>query len=439
MSQIEIYCKAPNLAEAETMIDRQNTRFPAQGREWNELKQELECLRQGDMKWTDLRNLKASYNAGEALHEASWAAYTMFSGDNYLYGNLLYPSLNKMAEDITKMALEMLQAPDDGFATVTTGGTESITLAMRAAREHRLAKGPVNGQPEIIAPFSAHASLNKAANLLGAKVIRVPVVNFRSDVAAMEAAISENTIALFGSAPCYPFGCIDSISELSSIAENNGLWMHVDACVGGFFLPWARRIGREIPEFDFALPGVLSMSADLHKYGYTARGASLVLLRSEALAKEFQTLKFDEWPMGTFDALTVAGSRPGGAVASAWTVMNSLGTEGYEDLVRKICAARDLMIDKISTIPGLKVAGEPEAGVMGIVGENETDMAAVRGELSARGWRTGPLVQPQGFNILLNQYHDQIIDEFTDTLRDIVETVGSAGAMAEYETESYGG
>lgn len=421
------------------MSELQNTRFPKTGRAWSELKQEIEVMREGDMEWTDLHNLKASYNAGDEIHAASWDAYTMYRGDNYLYGNLLYPSLNKMADDVTSMALEMLQAPEDGFGTVTTGGTESITLAMRAARTHRLATGPINGQPEIIAPFSAHASLNKAANLMGTKVIRVPVVDFRSDVAAMKAAINENTIAIFGSAPCYPFGCIDSISELAAIALEKDIWMHVDACVGGFFLPWARRIGREIPEFDFAVPGVKSISADLHKYGYTARGASLVLLRSEALAKEFQTIKFNEWPMGTFNAFTVAGSRPGGAIASAWTVINSLGTEGYENLVRKICANRDTIIAKISEIPGLKVTGEPEAGVMGVVGEGDTDMEAVRGELSARGWRTGPLLQPQGFNILLNQYHDQIIDDFIGTLRDIFDQLKAPGAEAEYETEAYGG
>lgn len=417
---------------------KQNTRFPIHGRDWQDLRQEIEALREDDMEWTDLRNLKASYNAGDELHEASWAAYTMFRGDNYLYGNLLYPSLSKMADDVASMALEMLQAPDDGFATVTTGGTESITLAMRAAREHRLAKGPIDGQPEIIAPFSAHASLNKAANLMGTRVIRVPVVEFRSDVAAMEAAIGDNTIAIFGSAPCYPFGCIDSISELAAVADKNGLWMHVDACVGGFFLPWARRIGRKIPDFDFDVPGVLSMSADLHKYGYTARGTSLVLMRDKSLA-EFQTLEFDEWPMGAFNALTVAGSRPGGAVASAWTVLNTLGTEGYETLVRKICTHRDVMIERISAIPGLQVAGEPEAGVMGVVGEGGTDMEAVRGELSVRGWRTGPLLKPQGFNILLNQYHDQIIGEFVETLHEIIGALNSDGVGAPYEAESYGG
>lgn len=415
-----------------------NNRFPMKGRPWSELKGEIEDARSGDMEWTDLHNLKASYNAGDDVHEASWAAYTMYGGDNYLYGNLLYPSLNRMADDVSQMALEMLQAPPDGIATVTTGGTESITLAMRAAREHRLKKGPLNGVPEIVAPYSAHASLNKAANLMGAKVIRVPVIDFRADPAAMEAAIGENTIAVFGSAPCYPYGCVDPITALAEIAVRHDLWMHVDACVGGFFLPWARRIGRDVPDFDFKVPGVMSMSADLHKYGYTARGASLVLMRNEALA-EFQTLAFDEWPMGVFNALTIAGSRPGGAVASAWTVMNSLGVEGYENLVRKICANRDQMIDKIEAIPGFAICGAPEAGVIGVVGEGETDMETVRGELSARGWRTGPLVQPQGFNMLLNQYHDQIIDEFTRTLRDIVEAQNTGNLADEYETESYGG
>jgi len=415
-----------------------NSKFPAKGRPWSELREHIEEMRSLDTAWTEPTNFKASYNAGPDIHEASWNAYTMYRGDNYLYANLLYPSLNHMADEIVGMALEMLSAPPEGFGTITSGGTESITLAVKSARDWACEHRSIPGTPEIVAPFSAHASLNKAANLTGLRVIRVPVQDFRADVSAMEAAVTENTIMIFGSAPSYPFGCVDPISELSEIAQRHNTWMHVDACVGGFFLPFARDVGQQIPDFDFRVPQVKSISADLHKYGYTARGASLLLLRDESLL-EYQTLKFDEWPMGPFNASTVTGSRPGGAVASAWTVMNALGAEGYRELVQTIIDIRDKLIDRLNDIPGVHVCGQPEAGVIGVVGDDGTDMAAVRGLLAERGWRTGSLFEPQGFNILLNKYHGEILNDFTGTLQEVLQLVREGDHSVDQGEDSYGG
>lgn len=412
-------------------------KFPTEGRPWSKLVEEIQKLRSNDMAWTDLRNLKASYNAGEGVHDASWEAYTMYQGDNYLYGSLLYPSLNKMADDIVAMALEMFAAPEEGLGTVTTGGTESILLAVKAARDWAAANRSVPGVPEIIAPKSAHASLNKGSNITGIRVVRVPVKDFRADTAAIEKAVNENTIMVYGSAPCYPFGCVDPIDEMSRIALKHNLWLHVDACVGGFFLPFARHLGERIPDFDFQVPGVKSISADLHKYGYTARGASLLLLRDKGLA-EYQMLKFDDWPMGPFNAMTVSGSRPGGAVVSAWAVMNYLGIHGYVERVGRIIEIRRQLISRLKAISGIRICGEPEAGVVGVVGEGGTDMNTVRQILMDRGWRTGPLFDPQGFNVLLNWSHGEILDDFTKTLREIVEHINQGRYQTKGKDETYG-
>ena len=372
------------------------------------------------MAWTDLHNLKASFNAGQDVHEASWRAYTIYQGDNYIYNDLLFPSLNTMTDDVITMGLELFSAPEGGSGTVMTGGTESILLAVKAARDWAQANRPVPGVPEIIVPWSAHASLNKAGDLMGIHVVRVPVRDFRADPPAMERAVNENTIMICGSAPSNTYGCVDTIGKLSSIALENNLWLHVDACHGGFFLPFARHLGEDIPDFDFQVPGVKSLSADFHKYGYTARGASLLLLRDKGLV-EYQMFSFDDWPMGASNTMTVAGSRPGGVVVSAWSVMNHLGFEGYVERVGRIIEIRRELIARIESIPGIRVCGEPETGVVAIVGDGDIDMDTLRQNMMERGWRFAPTYKPQGFTITLNWHHGEILDEFTGMLRELVE------------------
>lgn len=393
-----------------------NRRFARKGRSRSDLREELNRRRAGDLDWNDLRNLKASYNAGEDVANVAWEAYSLFQGDNLLYGNLLYPSLPTMAEEVVAMGLELLNAPEGASGTITSGGTESIVLAVKTARDWARAERPVRGPGEIVVTRTCHAAFNKAAEMLGLRVVRVPTDSgFRADPATMTAAITENTIMIVGSAPAYPIGSVDPIAELAEVAREHRLWLHVDACVGGFFLPFAQDLGEPVPAFDFSVPGVTSISADLHKYGYTSRGASLLLLCDAALSR-FQHFSFSDWPSGEFTTMTVAGSRPGGAVASAWAVMNYLGYEGYCERVETILQVRRRLVAEIGKLDGVHVLGCPMAGIVGIGGNGTFAMAALRDAMAAEGWQFGPLVDPPGLNLLLNFRHGAIIDDFVADL-----------------------
>jgi len=417
-----------------------NRVFTVKGQPWAELAHDMWQRRQAgkDIEWHNPHNLKACYFAGDDVTQVSMNAYQMFYGDNLLYAGTLFPSVREMADDVIAMGLEMLNAPDGAGGTITSGGTESILLAIRAALNWARATRPVPGTPEIVAPFSIHPAFNKAASLMGLKVIRTPLVNYRGDVEAVSAAITENTIMIAGSAHAYPLGHVDPITAYSELAQKHNLWLHVDACVGGFFLPFVSDLGHEVPPFDFVVPGVRSISADLHKYGYTARGASLVLLREEQL-KQYHAFNFSEWPTGTFNTPTVTGSRPTGAVASAWAVMKYLGRGGYRDRVEKTLAAKEKMVEAVTSVEGVHLCGNPEGGLISFHGDEDLDMMAVRDGLTARGWHTGAVVAPPGFQMLLNYRSATIVEEFTADLTGVVSKVRTGQLSATGTDLAYGG
>ncbi|WP_422368711.1 pyridoxal phosphate-dependent decarboxylase family protein [Pelagibius sp.] len=415
-----------------------NRKFARTGRSWTALRKDLHRRRTGDLDWNDLRNLKASYNAGEDVADVAWQAYSLFQGDNLLYGNLLYPSLPAMAEEVVGMALELFDAPEGACGTVTSGGTESIILAVKTARDWAQSERPVPGRGEIIVGRTCHAAFNKAAEMLGLHVVRVATdAGFRADPVAVSDAITENTIMIVGSAPAYPIGCLDPIGALAALAREHRLWLHVDACVGGFFLPFARDLGERVPDFDFSLADVTSMSADLHKYGYTSRGASLLLLRDQELSR-FQRFSFNDWPSGEFITMTIAGSRPGGAVASAWAVMNYLGHKGYCERVEEILDIRRRLAAMIDALDGIHILGSPVAGIVGLGGDGSFDMAALRDTMAAKGWQFGPLVDPPGINLLLNFRHGAIIDAFAADLAATLEEAKAGTLERSSEPARYG-
>ena len=415
-----------------------NRKFVRAGRPWSELREEIGRLRTDDLSWRDPRNLKASYDAGEDVAAVAWDAYTLFQGDNLLYGNQLYPSLPKMADEVVEKALELLNAPDGAGGTITSGGTESIILAVKAVRDRAAALRPVADVPEIVVAQTCHAAFNKAADMLGMRVVRVPTgVDFLADAEAMAAAVTDNSIMIVGSATSYPMGCLDPIEHLAGLARERGLWLHVDACLGGFVLPFARDLGEPVPAFDFSVDGVMSMSIDLHKYGYTSRGASLLLIRDGDLER-FQEFEFADWPTGRFITKTIAGSRPGGAVASAWAVMNYLGYDGYLERVRGIIEVKQRLMAEIDRIDSLRVLGRPLGGIIGIGGDEDLNMAAVRDAMAGRGWQFGALFDPPGMNLLLNFRHGSIVDRFIGDLEDLVERARAGTLKPSAKSAAYG-
>lgn len=398
--------------------------LPPQGQDWPALKQALLDAKARDYSWKRGRLAVFFYYLDEALERLQQEAYMTFWTENNL-GQRAFPSLAKLEGEVTEMALSLMHTPEGAAGTFTSGGSESIFLAMLAARERA---GKTN--PNIVIPDTAHLTFDRAAWYLGIEVRRVAVDRERrSDVMAMAAAVDYDTIALVGSAPNYPFGGIDRIEALGALAQAQDLWLHVDACVGGFLNPFLTKLGADLPAWDFSVPGVTSISADIHKHGMAPKGASLLLVRDAAL-KQHHRFESSAWARGTYAAYTAQGTRPGGAVAAAWAVMMHLGEEGYLDCARRIMAARATIAAGVAAMPGLEVL----PGNHAIIVYRSTDKALAIGRIAtamdARGWLVSRQAEPDGIHLHLNPLHVEVAEEYLTDLRLAVEEA-RAGATPE--------
>jgi glutamate/tyrosine decarboxylase-like PLP-dependent enzyme len=369
------------------------------------------------------------FHAGEDVLRVAKEAYALYQSENAL-GPLAFPSLQQMEQEVVGIGLGLLHAPPEARGSMTSGGTESILLAVKACRDEARARAVDTSGAEIVAPRSVHPAFDKAALYLGLRVVRVPVAaDLRADVAAMADAVGPRTLMLVGSAPCFPYGVIDPIAELSTLALERGVWLHVDACVGGYFAPFARMNGVPVPDFDFALPGVRSMSADLHKYGYAAKGASTVFHRSEAQWRH-QVFAFDDWPAGGMTTPTMAGTRPGGAIASAWAVLHYLGVAGYREKARLVCETRAKLMSAIAALDGLRTYGDPQLGLF-TYGSDRVDPFALWGRMAKRGWFTGLTTEPRAVHLMLSPAHAAVADEYLADLAGALAEVAASGERSD--------
>jgi glutamate/tyrosine decarboxylase-like PLP-dependent enzyme len=345
---------------------------------------ELRAAMRDDGRWDQGRTFYLVYGVDEDHLAMLQEAYSLYIATNGLGAGGMFPSLAKLEGDIIAIAGELLGNPS-AAGNITSGGSESILMGMRAARERARAERPEVTGPELIIPRSAHPAFWKAADVLGLKPVVIPLTaELTADLAALEKAITPNTIAIAGSAPNYPFGTIDSIADMAAIAARHGIHFHTDACVGGFALPFLRKLGEPVPDFDFTIPGVSTISADLHKYGFAARGTSLILYRDAALQDRARFV-LDQWSGGPYRTPTMAGSRPGGVVAAAWAIMHHLGEEGYLRLNREMLSITRELCAGITAIPGFRILGKPAMYLFAFTGEGR-DMAAIGAEMSRRGW-----------------------------------------------------
>lgn len=288
----------------------ERTEIPDHGRSWGELREEMAGMRGNDLDWRAGRHGAYVWYANDELEEVLKEAFSMYLVENGL-GVRVFHSIGGMEREVLAMVRGLLSAPPDAASIFTSGGTESIFQAIYAAREWARATKPGITAPEFVAPHSAHPALNKAAHLLGLSVKRVPVgAGYGADVEAIREAVGPNTVGIYASAPSYSLGIVDDIAGLGQIAEERDLWLHVDACVGGILGYFVRRSGRPLPVYDFSVPGVTSISADLHKSGFAAKPASTVHFRSREL-RQYAGFVFDDWPHGTYASLTFTGTRPG--------------------------------------------------------------------------------------------------------------------------------
>jgi sphinganine-1-phosphate aldolase len=399
----------------------------------------LDELKHDDVRWRDGRAFTLVYYGGADVLAVAEEAYRKYSSENALNTDA-FPSLRVLQAEVVGFVGDWLQAGDDGAGFMTSGGTESILMAVKAARERGRKEFGIT-EPNIVLPTSAHAAFEKGCYYFGLQSRRVAVgTDWRADVGAMEAAIDANTVLLVGSAPQYPQGVIDPITEIAALALSRDINCHVDACMGGVTLTYLARLGESVPPWNFAVPGVTSISIDLHKYGYTAKGASVIIHRNKKL-RGYQTFVTDNWLGGVYGSSGVLGTKGGGSMAAAWAVMRYLGNDGY---MRVTAAARRACLElaaAVGDIPELVLRAEPDVTLLalGAADDDQLDVFAVADALWRRGWyvdRQGP---PPSLHCTVSVVHDGKIDGFVSDLRASVDEVlqarrhGSQGAYGTVE------
>jgi glutamate/tyrosine decarboxylase-like PLP-dependent enzyme len=415
-------------------------RFPSKGINWDTLKGELTDLKKLDVDWRRGRLPAYTYFYDDDVLRVQTEAYAMYAVENGLGEGRAFKSLTRMLDDIQAMAFDLYHCPQGAGMSFTSGGTESIFEAVRTARtRHRAERGTAKKALNVVAPYSAHATLNKAGQILDVEIVRVPLGHeWRGDLQAMEHAINDDTIMLFASAACFPYGVFDPIEALGSLAAKRRLWLHVDGCWSGFISPFAKELGYPIPKWDLEVPGVTSISTDIHKFGFSAKGASLLLFRDWE-HKECERFEFSGWPRGTYTTPTFLGSRPAGSIASAWAVMRYLGREGYLRTTKATMDATMKMVRGINQIGGLQCL-EPvgEANLFAYVSTDpDVDIMAVADHLQMRGWLPGRMREPLSIQQGVNPVHLAVADEYVQHVREAVEAIRSARTRGSYHPRTY--
>ena len=398
--------------------------LPAVGLSRGEIFARMKALSADDIDWRHGRVPLYVFKASDEIAALGRDAFVEFFTENGLGGKRAFFGLKRMEDEIVAMGLSLFHAPEDAAGFFTTGGSESIIAAVMACRDYvRAQTGREEWRGNIVLPWSAHPAFTKAARLMDLELRRVPVApNYRADVAAMARAIDADTMLLVGSAPCFSYGTIDGIADLGRLAQERGLWLHVDACVGGYLAPFAAKAGYPVPAFDFMVPGVMSMSADLHKFGFCPKPASTVFYRSvdRAACQPFET---DDWPGGKFATATLVGTRPGGAIAGAWATLQAMGERGYVDTARQIMELAGTYRRGIEAI-GLDVVGHPDLSILCFT-SREIDMLRVGEVMATRGWLPGLVRTPHAMHLMLSMLHAAACQDYLRDLRESVAQVRS--------------
>ncbi|XP_017419215.1 sphingosine-1-phosphate lyase [Vigna angularis] len=352
-------------------------------------------------------------------------ACSMFAHTNPLHLDV-FKSVARFEAEVVAMTAALLGSKENSSGgqicgNMTSGGTESILLAVKTSRDYMKSKKGIT-RPEMIIPLSGHSAYDKAAQYFNIKLWRVPVdKNFQADVKAIRRHINKNTILIVGSAPGFPHGIIDPIEELGRLASSFGICFHVDLCLGGFVLPFARELGYPIPPFDFSVKGVSSISVDVHKYGLAPKGTSIVLYRNHEIRKH-QFVAVTEWSGGLYVSPTTAGSRPGSLIAGAWAAMISLGKEGYLKNTKAIMEGSIRIQKGIEEIAELFIVGNPDMTIVAF-GSDVVDIFEVNDVMSSKGWHLNALQRPNSIHICVTLQHVPIVEDFLNDLKESVKTV----------------
>lgn len=401
---------------------RQKVVLPENGISKSGLITEMEDARKEDINWRDGKVWSLVYHVDDEHTEFLKKAYNMFFSKNAL-SPLAFPSLKKFEAEVISMTIDLLGGNRRACGSMTSCGTESILMAVKTYRDWARSQFPDIKEPEMVIPSSAHPAFEKGAEYFDVKSVRVPVEEktHRANVVAMSEAITENTIFMIGSACDYPRGVVDPITEIAAVAEEKGIGMHVDACLGGFMLPFVRKLGYNIPDFDLSVPGVTSISADVHKYGYGAKGASTILYHKDNLLK-FQYSAFVDWSGGIYVSPSMRGTRPGGAIAAAWAALKSLGEDGYLKIAKIVMDTTKKLIAGIEQIPELYILGKPDMSVYSFTSDN-LDVYHLAASMEKKDWHLDRLQFPYALHMMVNPHHAQIVEPFLKDLKQSVEDV----------------
>jgi glutamate/tyrosine decarboxylase-like PLP-dependent enzyme len=403
-------------------------RFEPDGRDRQSILDELATMASEEDRIADQGRVSGSiYHGGHDHYAFLTEVFRLFAHSNVLQRDM-YPSATKLEAEIVAMTASMLHGDsvpqhhpgEHACGVVTFGGTESLINPMLVYRDRGRAEKGIT-EPEVIIPVTAHVALEKGAHMLGIKLLKAPLRDdFKADVDWIRRHVTKNTVAIVGSAPNYAHGLIDPIDELAQIAAERDIGMHVDGCLGGFILPWGERLGYKIPRFDFRVPGVTSISADTHKYGYALKGTSVLLYRNSSLRK-YQYFNFTDWPGGIYMSPGLSGSRSGGIVAATWAAMVSLGEKGYLEVADRIFKTAATIRAGVDSIPELEVIGDPTFLVA--FRSPNLNIYHVNDHLIARGWRLNALQLPPALHFCVTRPNTApgVADAFVRDLGDAVE------------------
>lgn len=407
------------------------------GRPIDEVIAALEAKRSRDVRWQDGRAFGMVYDGGPSVHEVAERAAALYLHENAL-NTKAFPSLGEIQSEVVRWTADLLHGPPGASGFLTSGGTESILCGVLAARERGLKERGIT-RPQMVAPESAHAAFHKAAHLFGLTLAKTPVKpDWTADVDAMAAAVTPDTVLVVGSAPQYPQGVVDDIPAIAALARSIGANCHVDACMGGFVLPFAEMLGRPVPPWDFRVEGVTSISADVHKLGYAPKGIS-VILYTDKHQRSFQTWTFEDWLGGFYASPNLQGTRSGLPMAAGWAVIQHLGVEGYLKLTAATLANADRMRAGVAALDGIRVLGDGAYHLVAMAADpasdRNVDMFALGDALLRRGWFHDRQKPPESLHSTVSNSNTGVIETYLDDLADCLDEV--AGVRAADRSTNY--
>ncbi len=399
-------------------------KIPKTGITEKDLFEYMENSMHSDIDWRSGKTFGAVYYPGEKYSKAISNAYIKYMHEN-AFDPQLFSSILTMENELVQQTASLFSSNQKLFGNLTSGGTESIFLSVLSARNWSNKQKTIKN-PEVILSSSAHPAFLKAMNFLRIKPVIVPTKkDFNLNLNGFKEAINQNTILLVASAPAYPTGMIDPISELSNLALENKLLLHVDACIGGFLLSYLKKCNYNIPLFDFNLDGVSSLSVDLHKYAYAPKGSSVLLYRNDELRKQ-QFSVYPNWEGGIYGSTSFLGTKPGGIVAASWFALNHIGENGYIELTQKTMSATKVIYDFIQKSEHLFLIGNPIMSLIAFHSE-KYDIYHIADELSNLGWYIGRLQNPRGIHLVVSQIHaDGAAENFIADLQSVLKSLSNS-------------